>query len=71
MSIAECKRSAIDYVTPNQCLAGHRDAIVERRKHKHREAAQRRIEYWSEKDLDAPEPHAVMEQLGEAEEARA
>ena len=35
--------SAINYVTPSQCLAGHRDAILKQRKRKHREAARRRV----------------------------
>ncbi len=38
--------SAIDYVTPSQCLAGQREGIVAQRRSKHREAAKRRAEHW-------------------------
>lgn len=63
--------SAIDYVTPSQCLAGERENIVKTRKNKHREAARRRVDYWSTKDLESPETCAVVQRPGKAEVARA
>jgi hypothetical protein len=63
--------SAIDYVTPNQCLAGERESIVEQRKVKHQEAARKRIAYWAEKSLEEREAYAVLNRLGKAEVARA
>jgi transposase InsO family protein len=63
--------SAIDYITPNQCLAGQRERIVEQRKSKHREAARRRMDYWSAKGLESTETCAVILRPEEAEVARA
>ena len=63
--------SAIDFVTPMQCLRGERDAIVKQRKAKHLEAAKNRIAYWSEKSLEERAEYAAMNGLGKAEATRA
>lgn len=63
--------SAIDYVTPSQCLAGERESIVEQRKVKHEEAARKRIAYWAEKSLEERQAYAVLNRLEKAEVARA
>jgi putative transposase len=63
--------SAIDYVTPLQCLTGERDAIVSERQEKHREAVKKRIAYWSEKTLEERASYAEMNGLEKAEATRA
>lgn len=63
--------SAIGYVSPSQCLAGQRESILKQRKVKHREAAQKRIAYWSGKSLAEQLACAELYGLGEAEAARA
>lgn len=68
---AERLHSSIGYVTPQQCLDGQREAIVERRRTKHREAAQMRKAYWAQKDLDESPADDLLQSPGEAEAARA
>ena len=63
--------SAIDFVTPTQCLRGERDVIVKQRKAKHLEAAKNRTAYWLEKSLEERAACAAMNGLGEAEATRA
>ena len=65
--------SAIDYVTPRQCLEGRRERIVTERRIKHRQAAAQRRKHWQDQnqDLAEPQPSGMMPGHGEAEEARA
>jgi putative transposase len=68
---SERLHSAINYVTPHQCLTGQRDTIIKERKAKHQEAAKNRTAYWSEKSLEERAACAAMNGLGEAEATRA
>ena len=64
--------SAIDYLTPWQCLGGHRESLVNQRQAKHRQAAEKRAAYWAAKrDLKAVPCCDQLTMRGEAEVARA
>ena len=63
--------SAIDYVTPHQCLHGLRDNIVQNRREKHRQAAAKRRAHWKQKLIEPGPQSTIMETPEKADARRA